>query len=110
VVKAEYRGIELAVAESPPPATVVPYRAVEVRVGASPGEGITGLLSPDGQRLLLFGELVAPEAREAIQRFIDGLKRSNTLQLRVTDPEDLRQRVLSFSLKGSTAALEAIGY
>ena len=79
-------------------------------MGSSPAEAVTGLLSPDGKRLLLLGELVAPEAREAIQRFIDGLKRSNTLQLRVTEPEDLRQRVITFSLKGSTAALEAIGY
>jgi hypothetical protein len=110
VVSADHRGVELQIDVGPPSPVRVPYRAVEIRLGSSPTEAVTGLLGSDGQRLVLYGQIEPAASRRVVERFIEGLKRSNTLQLRITDPADQRQRILTFSLKGSSAALEAIGY
>lgn len=110
MVSADYRGVELKVDVAPPSPARVAYRAVEIRLGSAPSEAVTGLLSADGKRLILYGQIEPAASKRVIERFVEGLKRSNTLQLRVTDPQDLRQRVVTFSLKGSSAALEAIGY
>lgn len=110
MVSADHRGVELKIDVGPPSPVRVAYRAVEIRLGSAPAEAVTGLLSPDGKRLILYGQIQPAVSKQVIERFVEGLKRSNTLQLRITDPQDLRQRVITFSLKGSSAALGAIGY
>jgi hypothetical protein len=110
VVGADHRGVELQIDAGAPSPVRVAYRAVEIRLGSSPAGAVTGLLHTGGKRLVLYGQIEPSASKRVIERFVEGLKRSDTLQLRITDPEDLRQRVLTFSLKGSSAALEAIGY